>query len=65
MIKSNSTITREIKNQLVEYKVSVAKTEISDLVAFTRSVVFKGVKYNTNAQKQIDELTKEVLTHLI
>jgi chromosome partitioning protein len=35
---------------------------ISDLVAFSRSVLINGVEDNNKAQKQIDALTKEVLT---
>lgn len=35
---------------------------ISDLVAFTRSILINSVKETANAQKQIDSLTKEILT---
>ena len=62
MIKPNTTLTDEIKNQLEEYKIRVSKNMLSDLVAFSRSVVLGGVEESNNAQKQIDNLTKEILT---
>jgi chromosome partitioning protein len=62
MVKPNTTLTDEIKNQLGEYNVRVSKNMISDLVAFSRSVLVNGVEENNKAQKQIDALTKEVLT---
>jgi chromosome partitioning protein len=65
MIKANTTLTIDILIGLEEYNVKIANTHISDLVAFTRSVLVKGVKNDKNAQKQIDSLTKEILTQLI
>ncbi|WP_341221995.1 ParA family protein [Polaribacter atrinae] len=65
MIKANTTLTIDILIGLEEYNVKIANTHISDLVAFTRSVLLKGVKNDKNAQKQIDNLTKEILTELI
>lgn len=65
MIKANTTLTIDILIGLEEYNVKIANTHISDLVAFTRSVLVKGVKNDKNAQKQLDNLTKEVLTKLI
>ena len=65
MIKANTTLTLDILIGLEEYNVKVANTHISDLVAFTRSVLVKGVKNDKNAQRQLDNLTKEVLTRLI
>ncbi|QWX83575.1 ParA family protein [Cellulophaga sp. HaHaR_3_176] len=65
MIKASTTLTLEILIGLAEYHVKVANTHISDLVSFTRSVLVKGVKNDKNAQKQIDNLTKEILTELI
>lgn len=62
MIKPNTSLTEEVKQQLDEYNIRVSKTMISDLVAFTRSVLVNGVSENINAQKQIDNLTKEILT---
>lgn len=61
MVKPNTSLTNEIREQLEEYKVKVSKTMLSDLVAFTRSVLVNGVEDSPNAQKQIDNLTKEVL----
>jgi chromosome partitioning protein len=65
MIKANTTLTIDILIGLEEYNVKIADTHISDLVAFTRSVLAKGVKNDKNAQKQLDNLTKEILTKLI
>ena len=65
MIKANTTLTIDILIGLEEYNVKIANTHISDLVAFTRSVLVKGVRNDKNAQKQLDNLTKEVLTKLI
>ena len=65
MIKPNTTLTLDILIGLEEYNVKIATTHISDLVAFTRSVLLKGVSNDKNAQKQIDQLTEEILTQLI
>ena len=65
MIKANTTLTLDILIGLEEYNVKIANTHISDLVAFTRSVLVKGVTNDKNAQLQIDSLTKEILTKII
>lgn len=65
MIKANTTLTLDILIGLEEYSVKIANTHVSDLVSFTRSVVLKGVANDKNAQKQIDNLTKEILTKFI
>ncbi len=65
MVKPNTTLTLDILIDIEEYNVPVAKTHISDLVAFTRSVLLKGVVSSHNAQRQLDNLTKEMLTKLI
>lgn len=62
MVKPNTTLTAEIKDQLKDYDIKVSKNMLSDLVAFSRSVLVNGVEENRNAQKQIDNLTKEILT---
>lgn len=62
MVKPNTTLTDEIKSQLEEYEIKVSKNMLSDLVAFSRSVVLGGVEESNNAQKQLDNLTKEILT---
>ncbi|SHK64180.1 chromosome partitioning protein [Maribacter aquivivus] len=65
MVKANTTITEDILKSLDSHKIKIAQTMISDLVAFTRSPLLKGVTADRNAQRQIDSLTKEVLTTLI
>lgn len=62
MVKPNTTLTEEIKNQLEEYDIKISKNMISDFVAFSRSVLVNGVEDHNKAQKQIDNLTKEILT---
>ena len=62
MVKPKTTLTDEIKTQLKEYEIKVSKNMLSDLVAFSRSVVLGGVEESNNAQKQLDNLTKEILT---
>ncbi len=65
MIKANTTLTLDILIGLAEYQIEIADTHISDLVAFTRSVLVGGVKNDKNAQSQLDNLTKELLNKLI
>lgn len=65
MIKAKTSLTEDIQKSLDEYNVKIANTKISDLVSFTRSVLMNGVENDNKAQKQIDSLTKEVLTQLI
>lgn len=65
MIKPNTTLTQDILISLEEYNVPIAKTYISDLVAFTRSVIMNGVTNDRNAKFQLDQLTKEVLFLLL
>lgn len=62
MVKPKTTLTDEIKDQLKEYKIKISKNMISDLVSFSRSVLVNGVEEHHKAQKQIDSLTKEILT---
>lgn len=65
MIKPNTTLTQDVLISLEEYNVPIAKTHISDLVAFTRSVILKGVTNDRNAKFQLDQLTKEILFLLL
>lgn len=62
MIKPNTTLTEEIKSHLKDYNIKISKNMISDLVIFSRSILINGVEENSKAQKQIDNLTKEILT---
>ena len=64
MVKPNTTLTQETKSQLKEYNIKVSRKMISDLVSFSRSVVLNGVEDNPKAQRQIDNLTKEILNNL-
>lgn len=65
MIKPNTTLTLDILLGIQEYSIEVANTYVSDLVAFTRSVLLNGVEKDKNAQNQLDKLTKEVLQKLL
>lgn len=62
MVKPKTTLTEEIKKEIVDYNITISKNMISDLVSFSRSVLVNGVEDNHTAQKQIDNLTKEILT---
>lgn len=65
MVKHSTTLTEEIKEQVKEFGISVSDNIISDLVAFSRSSITKGVEESRTAQKQLDELTKEILTRTL
>jgi len=65
MVKPNTTLTLDILIELNKLKASVAKTHISDLVSFTRSVIRGGLGKDAKAISQIDNLTREVLTKLL
>lgn len=65
MVKPNTTLTEEIKTQASQFELKIANTMISDLVAFGRSVLEGGVTDYNNAQRQIDNLSKEIFTILI
>ncbi|MCD0480437.1 ParA family protein [Chryseobacterium sp. LC2016-29] len=65
MIKPNTTLTEDIKGQASQYGLKIARTMISDLVAFSRSVMEGGVTDSNNAQRQIDNLSKDMFTILI
>lgn len=61
MIKPKATITEDAIQNVKEYGVNVANSQISDYVAFASSVMTNGVQKHVKAQHQIDELTKEIL----
>lgn len=65
LIKPNTTLTADILKEMEDFEIKISKTQISDLVAFTRSILLSGVKGTSNAQTQIDELTKEILEEII
>lgn len=65
MIKPNTTLTGDIMDSVIHLNIKVAKTKISDLVAFTRSVALLGLPVNSKAQNQLNKLTKEVLRQLL
>lgn len=64
MIKANTTLTNTVFRELKKHNLDIAKTRISDLVDFTRSISNKGL-ITKKAQYQIDALTKEILIKLI
>ena len=63
MIKPQTTLTDEISKMLADFPVAVAKTQISDLVAFTRSFITSGVETKKRIH-QMDQLTEEILNLL-
>lgn len=62
MVKPKTTLTEEIKTEILTYGIDVSNNVVSDLVAFSRSFLLNGVEENPGAQKQLDNLTKEILT---
>lgn len=64
MVKANTNLTNDVYRELKKHNVAIAKTRISDLVDFTRSVMHKGLT-TRKAQYQIDALTKEILIKLL
>lgn len=60
MVKHNSTLTTEMLEAIDRFKIHVAQTHISDLVAFTRSAINNGIN-DEKAKNQIENLTMEVL----
>lgn len=65
LIKPNTTLTADILNEMKEFDIKIAETHISDLVAFTRSIVMSGVGGETNARMQLDNLTEEIIKEII
>jgi chromosome partitioning protein len=64
MIKYGTTLTNEVKEQIESFDMPILKTMISDRVNFTRSLALANAVYginDTKAEKEIDNLTKEIL----
>lgn len=64
MVKANTTLTNDVYREIKKYGVEIAKTRISDLVDFTRSIMNKGL-VTRKAQAQINAITKEILIKLL
>ena len=64
MVKPNTSLTTEMQEAIENYNIPVAETKISDLVAFTRSALNKGVEDSQKAYNQIESLTREVLSKI-
>ena len=64
MVKANTTLTDTMYRELKTFGVAIAKTRVSDLVDFSRSITNKGVT-SSKAKYQLDALTKEILIKLI
>jgi len=61
MVKPKLNLTEQIAEVVAKYEIPTTTNSISDLVAFSTSVLTNGVESNNNAQRQLDELTKELL----
>lgn len=61
MVKPKVNLTEEISQVVSTYEIPTTTNSISDLVAFSKSVLTNGVEANINAQRQLDKLTKELL----
>lgn len=64
MIKPNTTLTDNIAREVRKLDINLAKTRISDLVDFTRSIM-NGRLMEQKSQLQINALTKEILIKMI
>ena len=64
MEKPNTTLTTEMQEAIENYNITVAETKISDLVAFTRSAMNRGVEDSKKAQQQMESLTREILSKI-
>ena len=64
MVKPNTTLTTEMQEAIENYNITVAETKISDLVAFTRSAMNRGVEDCKKAQQQMESLTREILSKI-
>lgn len=64
MVKYGTSLTGDVIKQLEEFDAQLLKTQISDRVNFTRSIALENAIYGIGdykAEKEIDNLTKEVL----
>ena len=64
MVKPNTTLTTEMQEAIENYNITVAEIKISDLVAFTRSAMNRGVEDSKKAQQQMESLTREILSKI-
>lgn len=62
MVKPKTTLTEEIRSEIETFGLKVSINTVSDFVDFSRSLLLNGVEQNAKAQKQVDQLTKEILT---
>lgn len=61
MVKPKTNLTEQISEVVSTYEIPISSNPISDLIAYSKSVLTNGVESNNNAQRQLDELTKEIL----
>jgi chromosome partitioning protein len=67
MVKFGTTLTEDVRKQIGEIDITLLKTQISDRVNFTRSIALSSAIYgigDLKAEKEIDNLTREVLLML-
>ncbi|MDD7915478.1 ParA family protein [Polaribacter ponticola] len=65
MVKPNTTLTLDVLISLEEFNLPIAKTTISDLVAYTRSVILNTDLKDSRAISQMENLSREILMKLI
>src|ERR1019366_8889161 len=64
MVKYATTLTEDVRKQIAELDITLLKAQISDRVNFTRSIALSSAIYgigDLKAEKEIDNLTKEIL----
>jgi chromosome partitioning protein len=64
MVKSNTSLTEEIKNIVKEHSIELAKTQIIDRVSYVRSLLSKGVKSDKKAIEEMETLVEEIVKKL-
>jgi chromosome partitioning protein len=64
MIKYNTTLTEDIKLMLKDYSINIANTQIVDRVSYTRSLISNSTKEDKKANKEINDLSRELLIKL-
>ena len=66
MVKSNSAITTEIRQLLIEYDIPVMESVITDKVSYTRTIITGGIlsSKDEKAKKEMLSLVDELLNRI-
>lgn len=64
MVKSNTSLTQEIKTIVKEHSIDLAKTQVVDRVSYIRSLLSKGIKGDKKANEEMKNLVEEIVKKL-